>query len=57
MKTWGWNVEKMLLHMSASEYLNAPEEEQMRVVEAIDTEQLYGAVVKIVESRVVHGRD
>ena len=49
VKTWGWNVAETLLHMPASEFLNAHEEEQIRVVEAIDTVQLYDAVVKIAE--------
>ena len=35
--------------MTASEFSSASEDEQMQAVEAIDTVQLYDAVVKIVE--------
>ena len=49
LKTRGWNVAETMLRMPASEFSIASEDEQMQVVEAIDTVQLYDAVVKIVE--------
>ena len=49
LNTLGWNVAETLLGMTASEFSSASEDEQMQAVEAIDTVQLYDAVVKIVE--------
>ena len=49
LNTLGWNVAETLLRMTASEFSSASEDEQMQAVEAIDTVQLYDAVVKIVE--------
>jgi len=49
LNTRGWNVAETLLRMTASEFSSASEDEQMQAVEAIDTVQLYDAVVKIVE--------